>query len=38
MPVRSGEFWVVRQCAGGPENTDVQTLFHPLFVARAETQ
>ena len=34
MPVRSGEFWVVRQCAGAPENTKVQTLFHPLSVAR----
>lgn len=36
MPVRSGEFWVVTQCAGGPQNTEVRTAFHPLEIARGE--
>ena len=36
MPVRSGEYWTVRQCAGGPRSSEVRVLFHPMMVARGE--
>ena len=36
MPVRSGEYWTVTQCAGGPRNSAVRVLFHPMMVARGE--
>ncbi len=30
MPVREGEFWIVTQCGGGPQNVEIATYFHPL--------
>ena len=35
MPVRDGQFWIVTQCGGGPQNTATTTYFHPLEVRRA---